>query len=343
MKKYLLKELAQIVSATIIGDPESSILGVGGLDDAGPHDISFLANPRYVESMNRSKACAVCISKDQPISDGKNYLVCDNPSEAFQKLIELYIPPLPKNSFDHGIHSTAVIDPSAKISQDAHIGPYCIIGAHVTIGSGSRLLGHVYVGQESSIGQNCLIYPHVTIRERCHLSDRVTIQPGAVIGSCGFGYVTSSRGEHLKLQQLGQVVIEHDAEIGANTTIDRARFHQTKISAGSKVDNLVQIGHNVEIGKHNLIVSQVGIAGSSKTGDYVVLGGQVGVVGHVEIASQTLVGAKAGISKNVTKAGKYTGVPLQPIDEYNRMQVMIRKLPQLFDKVKKLEEKLKDQ
>jgi UDP-3-O-[3-hydroxymyristoyl] glucosamine N-acyltransferase len=339
MAKFLLKDLAHKLGAQIIGDGECVISGVGGLEEAACSDISFLANPKYHENMIRSKASAICIGPNEKLLPSKNFLICENPSKAFQDLIELFIPPLSQSQFSHGIHSTAVVDPSAIIEEGAHIGPYCVIGAKVLIKKGTRLIAHVYIGEESVIGENSLIHPHVTVRERSILGQRVTIQPGAVIGSCGFGYVTMG-GSHHKLQQLGFVILEDDVEVGANTTIDRARFHNTKISMGSKIDNLVQIGHNVEIGKHNLIVSQVGIAGSSKTGDYVVLGGQVGVVGHVEIASQTLVGAKAGISKNITKAGKYTGVPLQPIDDYNRQQVLIRKLPELFAKIKKLEEKL---
>jgi UDP-3-O-[3-hydroxymyristoyl] glucosamine N-acyltransferase len=337
MKKYLLKELAEKLNVKLAGDPNYEISGIGGLDDATSSDISFLANPRYIDMMSKSKAGAVCISLDQPIQEGKNFLICPNPSQSFQQLIEIFIPKLPTSQFSKGIHSTAVIDPTATIDPEANIGPYCVIGAKAHVAKGAKLIAHVFIGEESKVGQDSIIYPHVTIRERCILGDRVSIQPGAVIGSCGFGYITSSQGKHIKLQQLGSVVIEDDVEIGANTTIDRARFHQTKICLGSKIDNLVQLGHNVEIGKHNLIVSQVGVAGSSKTGDYVVLGGQVGVVGHVNIASHTLVGAKAGISKNVLTAGRYTGVPLQPIDDYNRQQVLMRKLPELFEKVKKLE------
>lgn len=337
MKKYLLKELAERLKVDIAGNPDYEITGIGGLDDATSSDISFLANPRYIDTMSKSKAGAVCISLDQPLIPGKNFLICSNPSQTFQELIEIFIPKLPSSLFSSGIHDTAIIDPSAEIDPEAHIGPYCVVAAKARIKKGARLIAHVYVGEESQIGHDSTIYPHVTIRERCILGNNVSVQPGAVIGSCGFGYITSAQGKHVKLQQLGSVVIEDDVEIGANTTIDRARFHQTKICTGSKIDNLVQLGHNVEIGKHNLIVSQVGMAGSSKTGDYVVLGGQVGVVGHVEIASQTLVGAKAGISKNLTKPGRYTGVPLQPIDEYNRQQVLTRKLPELFERVKKLE------
>jgi UDP-3-O-[3-hydroxymyristoyl] glucosamine N-acyltransferase len=335
--KFSLKDLALKLNATVIGDPDYLIEGVGGLDDATPSDISFLANPRYVEAMSKSKAGAICIAPTQTPLQGQNYLICDNPSQSFQTLIELFIPKLPENQFSKGIHSTAVIDPSAHISPLAHVGPYCVVGAQARLSAGVTLIAHVYVGQECVLDQDCIIHPHVTLRERCYLGKRVIVQPGAVIGSCGFGYVTSNQGQHLKLQQLGSVIIEDDVEIGANTTIDRARFHQTKICLGSKIDNLVQIGHNVEIGQHNLIVSQVGIAGSSKTGDYVVLGGQVGVVGHVSIASKTLIGAKAGVSKNVTQAGRYTGVPLQPIDEYNRQQVLMRKLPSLIEKIKKVD------
>lgn len=337
MKKYLLKELAEKLNVTLLGDPDYEISGVGGLDDATSSDISFLANPRYLDLMNKSKAGAICISLDQPVQEGKNFLICPNPSECFQKLIELFIPQLPLSDFSSGIHPTAVIDKTATIAPEAHIGPYCVVGAKAYIAEGVKLIAHVFIGEESHIGQNSLIYPHVTIRERCLIGKRVVIQPGAVIGSCGFGYITQAQGQHIKLQQLGSVIIEDDVEIGANTTIDRARFHHTKIATGSKIDNLVQIGHNVEIGKHNLIVSQVGIAGSSKTGDHVILGGQVGVVGHVHIASHTLVGAKAGISKNINHPGKYTGTPLQKLDEHNRQQVLLRKLPKLFEKIKKLE------
>lgn len=339
MKKFLLKELAQHLLVSFEGDENHILTGIGGLDEAGPSDVSFLANPRYAETMTRSKAGAICVGLDQPSVASKNFLRCPNPSESFQKLIEIFIPPLPVSHFAHGIHPTAVIDPSAVIEPEVHIGPYCVIGAGAHIQSKTQLIAHVFVGEGSKIGKHCVLYPQVTVREKCFLGDRVVLQPGCVIGSCGFGYVTTKEGTHQKLQQLGSVILEDDVEIGSNTTIDRARFHETRIAKGSKIDNLVQIGHNVSVGKHNLIVSQVGIAGSSKTGDYVVLGGQVGVVGHVEIASHTLVGAKGGISKTLTKAGRYTGVPVQPLDEYNRQQVLIRKLPELFEKVKKLEAK----
>lgn len=337
MKKFLLKELAERFNATCVGDKELPISGIGGLDDAKSTDISFLANPKYIDSMHKTQAGAVCVQEGQELPLGKNFLICKNPSSVFQSIVELFIPPLPKSDFENGIHPTAVVDKTAIIDKEAIIGPYCIISSGVKIAKGCKLYGHVFVGAESTLDEDCEIYPHVTIRERCFLGKRVTIQPGAVIGSCGFGYLTSADGKHKKLAQLGSVILDDDVEIGANTTIDRARFHQTSIGNGTKIDNLVQIGHNVELGKNNLIVSQVGIAGSSKTGDYVVLGGQVGVVGHIEICSGTLVGAKGGISKSVTKPGRYTGVPLQPIDDYNRQQVLSRKLPELFERVKKLE------
>jgi len=339
MKKFLLKELADFLKVGFEGNGDQLITGVGGLDEASASHVSFLANPKYAESMARSRAGAICVGLDQPPVPGKNFLKCPHPSESFQKLVELFIPPLPVSDFSRGIHPTAVIDKTAIVDVGVHIGPYCVIGAGVRIQTGTRLIAHVFIGEGCKIGKDCLLYTHVTVRENCFLGDHVIIQPGAVIGSCGFGYLTTKEGTHQKLQQLGSVILEDHVEIGANTTLDRARFHQTKISKGSKIDNLVQIGHNVEVGEHNLIVSQVGIAGSSKTGHHVILGGQVGVVGHVEIASGTLVGAKGGISKSVTKPGRYSGVPIQPLDEYNRQQVLIRKLPELFEKVKKLEVK----
>jgi len=295
MKKFLLKEIAEKFNVTLVGNPSISISGIGGLDDAKEYDISFLANPKYIDSMQKSKAGAICVQKGQDLPLGKNFLICENPSQTFQSIVELFIPPLPKSCFESGIHPTAVIDPTAKIDQEASIGPYCIISANVKIGPGCKLHGHVFIGAESSLDEDCEIHPHVTLRERCLLGKRVILQPGAVIGSCGFGYLTDANGKHKKLAQLGSVIIDDDVEIGANTTIDRARFHETRIGLGTKIDNLVQIGHNVEIGKNNLIVSQVGIAGSSKTGDYVVLAGQVGVVGHVEVCSGTIVGPTAAL------------------------------------------------
>ncbi|NNM42955.1 MAG: UDP-3-O-(3-hydroxymyristoyl)glucosamine N-acyltransferase, partial [Chlamydiae bacterium] len=183
---------------------------------------------------------------------------------------------------------------------------------------------------------NCHLHPHAVVRELCHLGDRVILQPGAVIGSCGFGYTTDAKGDHTKLEQLGSVVLQDDVEIGANTTIDRARFSKTLISKGSKIDNLVQIGHNVQVGPNNIIISQSGLAGSVKTGRNVVLGGQAGAVGHIEIADYVMIATRGGISKSMTKPGKYAGSPVMPIEDYNRQQVQLRKISEYIQQIQEL-------
>ncbi|HSW70526.1 MAG TPA: UDP-3-O-(3-hydroxymyristoyl)glucosamine N-acyltransferase, partial [Gammaproteobacteria bacterium] len=198
----------------------------------------------------------------------------------------------------------------------------------------------VFVGQETTIGEDCLLHPHSIVRERCTVGDRVILQPGAVVGSCGFGYVTNEKGAHVKLEQLGTVIIEDDVEIGANTTIARARFKITKVAKGSKIDNLVQIAHNVEIGPYNLIAAQTGIAGSAKTGKYVLMGGQAGVVGHLEIADGTMIATRGGVSKTLKTGGKYAGGPVMPLSEYNRQQVHLRKIHEYVEKIAELEKRI---
>jgi len=198
----------------------------------------------------------------------------------------------------------------------------------------------VYVGPQSTIGMDCTLHPHSVVREATVIGNRVILQPGAVIGSCGYGYLTDRSGHHTKLDQLGNVVIGDDVEVGANTTIDRARFQSTSVQEGTKIDNLVQIAHNVEIGKHNLIVAQVGIAGSTKIDDHVVLGGKVAVNGHIHIGKGVRVAACSGISKSLPEAGDYGGVPVQPLAEYNRNTVYLRRVGELFQRLKAIESNL---
>ena len=202
------------------------------------------------------------------------------------------------------------------------------------------MIANAYIGPFTTIGQDCTIHPHVTIRERCQIGNRVILQPGAVIGSCGFGYSTDKMGNHTKLEQMGIVAIEDDVEIGANTTIDRSRFKVTKIGCGTKIDNLVQIGHGVSIGKSNLIVAQVGFSGSSSTGNWVVVGGQSGFVGHVSIADGVMIAAKSGISKSITKKGQFGGNPAVPLEEHQRTAVYLRNIKRYIDKIQALEERL---
>jgi UDP-3-O-[3-hydroxymyristoyl] glucosamine N-acyltransferase len=237
------------------------------------------------------------------------------------------------------IHPTAIIHESAQIGPNVTIAPHVVIDRDVKIGAGSRIGPHVSIGYSVEIGADCQIHPHCTIRERCILHNRVILQPGAVIGSCGFGYAPDAQGRHIKFEQLGIVILEDDVEIGANTTIDRARFKATIVRKGTKIDNLVQIAHNVEIGEHNIIAAQSGIAGSAKTGRYVMLGGQVGVLGHVELEDHVMIATRGGVSKSL-KAGKYRGSPAIPLAAYNRQEVYIRRLEEFVERLKTLEQQL---
>lgn len=338
MKKLTLANLAEFTSAKLVGNPDSVITGVNTLEDATSHDLSFLANPKYMEAMKQSKAGAICSTN--AIDDGKNYLISENPSRTFQMIAELLLSSTLKTGFS-GIHPTAVIHPSAKIHPTANIGPYAVIDQDAEIGSHTTVASHVSIGYGAKIGDHCLIHPTAVVREKCVLKNRVILQPGAIIGSCGFGYTLDQNGNYQKLEQLGNVILEDDVEIGANTTIDRSRFKSTIIHRGSKIDNLCQIAHNVEIGEDNVIAAQTGIAGSSKTGKHVMLGGQVGIVGHVTLDDKVMVATRGGVSKSL-KPGAYRGSPAIPIQEYNRQEVFIRRIENLSDRLKKLEELLKE-
>lgn len=340
-KSFTLAELATLTGATLVGDPQDIITGIDALETATAEDASFLANPRYMSAMRHSHAGVICIHFDIPVIPGKNFLKSDHPSQTFQMIAEAFFSKESHSGFS-GIHPTAVIHKTAKIGNNVTIGPYAVIDQGVCIGDGTQIGPFVYIGAETTIGSHCILHSHSIVRERCTLGNQVILQPGAVVGSCGFGYVTDSQGKHLKLEQMGSVILEDDVEIGANTTIDRARFKTTRISKGTKLDNLVQIAHNVEIGPYNLIAAQTGIAGSAKTGSHVFMGGQAGVVGHLEIASGTMIATRGGVSKTIKESGKYAGGPVMPLAEYNRQQVHLRKINDYADKIQELEKRLEE-
>jgi len=339
-KKFTLAELAELTHSTLIGPSDYLISGVDSLDTACAEDASFLANPKYRSLLKETKAGVICIDKQTQPEENKHFLISDDPSRAFQIIIKSLL--LSSTSGFTGIHPTAVIHHTAKIGKEVQIGPYAVIDQDVTIGDYTIIAGHVSIGPSVEIGSHCHFHPHVTIREKCIIGNRVVLQPGAVIGSCGFGYTTDAKGKHAKLEQLGTVIIEDDVEIGANTTIDRARFKSTRIGCGTKIDNLVQIGHNVDVGHDNIIVSQTGIAGSVKTGKNVVFGGQAGVVGHLEIADYVMIATRGGVSKSITQPGKYAGGPVMNLSEYNRQQVHLRKIIDYVKQIENLENRLKD-
>jgi len=339
-----LKELSKLTSSTLIGDEKHEIFGVNSLDEASMKEASFLANPRYFDSMLKSEAGVICVDKNTEIKTKRNYLISEDPSKTFQEIITFFAKEKKLTGF-FNIHETAVIHKSAKIAKNATILPNSVIDENVVIAENTFIGANVYIGPNTIIGKDTIIHSNVTIREETIIKDRVIIQSGATIGSCGFGYIHQKDGSFKKLEQVGKVIIEDDVEIGANTCIDRARFKSTIIKKGTKIDNLVQIAHNVEIGQNTAIAAQSGIAGSSKVGDFVIMGGQVGITGHVEIDSFVQLATRSGVSKNLKK-GKYRGSPAIDLMEYNKQYIayknLSKTLKKLEDKLSFLEEKTKN-
>lgn len=336
---FTLEELAAYTGAKVEGDCQYRVFGVADLERALTSDVSFFGNPRYHKQMLESKAGAIIIHPSTPRPACRHYLLHEDPSAAFQVVLAAFRKCSPPLTGFTGIHPTAVIHTTATLGREVTISPYAVIDEGVCIGDRTMVGSFVYIGPHSTVGADCILHPHAVVREGCVLGNRVILQPGAILGSCGFGYLTDREGRHIKLNQLGNVVIGDDVEIGANTTIDRARFQSTSVKEGTKIDNLVLIAHNVEIGKRAIIVGQVGIAGSSKLDDGVVLGGKVAVNGHIQIGKGVRVTACSGVSKSLLSPGDYGGVPVQSLAEYNRNAVYLRRIGELFARVKVLEEK----
>jgi UDP-3-O-[3-hydroxymyristoyl] glucosamine N-acyltransferase len=340
-----LDELAILTNCQLVGDPNHVISGVADLETAKSQDASFFSNPRYEQAMKDSNAGVIFVDPQTPLIKEKNYLISDQPSSAFQQLVDAFHPARQFPSGFKGIHPSAVIHETAQLEEGVSVGPHAVIDEGVKIGAGTFIGAGSYVGPDTSIGHSCMIHPQVVIREGCRIGNRVIIQPGAVIGSCGFGYITDKQGNHIKLNQAGNVLIEDDVEIGANATIDRARFGSTQIGQGSKIDNIVQLGHGVALGAHNIIVAQTGIAGSTSTGHHVVLAGHVAIAGHIHLSDGVSVAGKSGVTKSLS-TGKYGGIPAVPLTEYNRNQVFLRKVEQYVEQLKilaKRVEKLEEQ
>lgn len=334
-----LAELAALVGAVIPDEGgECFVGGVASLQEARLGDVTFFSNPRYLAQLRLTKASAVIVSRDfsEELS-GPVLLKVENPSAAFANVVAAFAPAT--ISPHMGIHPSAWVDPTARIGERVSIGPNAVVESGAIIGEGTVIGSGCLIGHEVSIGRDSHLHPGVIIRERCLIGDRVILQSGAVIGSCGFGYDFQD-GRHVKIPQTGIVEIGNDVEIGANTTIDRARFGRTLIGEGSKIDNLVQIAHNVQVGPHTIICAQVGIAGSTRIGSYVTLAGQVGLAGHIEIGDKAVIGAQSGLSKNVPPGSMVIGAPAKPMKEWKQNNFYISQLGKLYERVKELERKL---
>lgn len=341
MKSFTLEELAKLTKTDLIGNPQHKIEGVADLESATSQDAGFLGNLRYLQAMLSSQAGVVFIDRNITPPAHRNFLVSDNPSLSFQQTAELFYALYEETTGFEGIHPTAVIHPTVKLGEGVSIGPNAVIDKEAQIGDRTRIGPGTYIGLGVIIGDDCLLHPNVTVRERCTIGNRVILQPGVVIGSCGFGY-TMDKGRHIKLKHIGTVIIEDDVEIGANTTIDRARFKSTMIKQGTKIDNLVQIAHNVVIGEHNILVAQTGIGGSTETGKYVMIGGQAAIDGHLKIGDKAMISARSGVSKSLPNAGKYGGIPAYSLHDYNRNSVYLRNIEKYIKQIKDLEKRIEN-
>ena len=332
-----LGEIAKSIKGELVGNPDIVIKGISGIKEAKKGDITFLANSKYSSLAQNTKASAVIVGKSTDALP-KPIIKIKDPSLAFAKVVGL-LSPRDNINYPSGIHPAALISPKASLGKGVSIGAYAIIDDDVTIGDNTVIYGSCYISRGTKIGKNCLIYPQVSIRERTEIGDKVIIHSGTVIGSDGFGFATV-RGMQKKIPQIGFVVIEDNVEIGANVTIDRARFDKTIIGKGTKIDNLVQIAHNVIVGENCTIVAQAGISGSTTLGKKVILAGQAGLVGHIYIGDGAVVAAQAGVTKSIPANTKVSGYPAKPHEEAKKVNACVQHLPQLYKRIKYLEKKI---
>ena len=325
-----------MVDGELVGDGDQIVRGARPLTDAAAGDITFLEDERYLHRFHVSGASAAVVSHAIPIN-GKTMVRVKEPLMAFIAIVQK-LHPQPEPKFV-GVHPSAQIDPTAKLAPDVAVGPNAVIGAGCTIGARGKIHAGAVVGNHCRFGDDVTIYPNVVFYDRCILGNRIIVHAGAVIGADGFGYRTVA-GRHVKVPQLGHVEIADDVEIGAGTTIDRATFGATRIGIGTKIDNLVMIAHNCRIGRHNLLVSQIGMAGSCTTGDYVVMAGQVGIADHIHIGDRSLLGAKCGVHKDVPADQRMLGAPATPDKEQMRIMMSLEKLPEIRRDLKRIKQQL---
>jgi UDP-3-O-[3-hydroxymyristoyl] glucosamine N-acyltransferase len=342
MPVFTLAEIAKQIGGELNGDPGLEVKGVAEIEKAVEGDLTFLANPRYKEHLGRTHASAVVIDAKTGIEPTIPYIKAPDAYFGFLQAFLMFNKP--KKLLAPGIHATAVIHETAKVGKETGIGPNVYIGANVQIGERCQIFPNCVILDDTIVGNDCILYPSVGIRENTRIGSRVIIHNGAVVGSDGFGFAPF-QGKFHKIPQVGIVVIEDDVEIGANVTIDRATLGETVVKQGTKIDNLVHLAHNVNVGEHTVIAAQTGISGSTRIGRYVMMGGQVGSVGHITIGDRAQIAAQSGIAKSVPDGEIVFGTPARPIMKTKRIEVALDKLPDLLKRVKKLEkalEKLED-
>jgi UDP-3-O-[3-hydroxymyristoyl] glucosamine N-acyltransferase len=334
-----IAEIADRLDAEFEGDGSAAISGVAGIRYAREGDISFVANPRYASDVAQTRASAVVVNSqwDRPCSAA--LIRVESPDRAFARIAEWFAPP--PVEYPPGIHPSAVVADDVELGHDVHVGPLAVIESGAVIGNQSVIMAQSYIGHHVHIGSSARIYQQVSIREYACIGDRVIIHNGTVVGSDGFGYTVDKSGVRTKIPQIGTVVVGNDVEIGANVSIDRARFGKTRIGNGVKIDNLVQIAHNVVIGDHAVIVAQVGIAGSTSIGTRAILAGQSGVSGHLVIGEGAIIGAQAGVTKSVPPKTYVSDYPAMPHEKATRLHAYYKQLPDIKKTIGELQERIR--
>jgi len=332
-----ISELATLLGGILHGEANREVREVGALGTAGPEELAFAEDAKSLELAATSQAGCILVPADCTLA-GHSTIGVEYPKLAFVRAAQALCPP---RKFPPGVHPTAVIAPDARIAEDAVICPYVVIESGVEVGKGTYLGMGAWLGEGSRLGSNCTLYARVSVYPGAKIGNRVILHSGVVLGSDGFGYVFAE-GHYEKFPQRGGVVIEDDVEIGSNSTVDRGSLGVTVIGQGSKIDNLVQIAHNVKVGRHCVIAAQTGISGSAEIGDYVVMGGQVGVADHIRIEEGAMIGGQAGIFRTIRKGSKVWGTPARPLEEYKQVYAQLSRLPDLARKVKEITRQLSE-
>lgn len=333
--------LAGFLKGEIVGDPEVKVNTIAKIEEGHPGALSFLANPKYEHYIYSTRSSIVLVNSDfvpgAPIS--ATLIKVKNAYESFASLLQLVDQSRPRKK---GIHPSAVIEPSATVGKDVYIGSFVYVGENCVVGDGCSLFPNVFVGDNTKLGTGCTLNPGVVVYRDCIIGNNCTVHAGSVIGSDGFGFAPQSDNEFMKIPQLGNVILEDNVEIGANVTIDRATMGSTVIRKGVKLDNLIQVGHNVEIGENTVMAAQTGIAGSSKIGRNCMFGGQVGLSGHIKVADGTKIGAQSGIPGDVKKEDSVLlGYPAIDHRDFMRSSIIFKRLPELYRKVEELEKQIR--
>ena len=331
-----LRQIHDVVGGDLVGSPHVSVTNLAGFEEAGPNDLTFVTGDRILNT-GRPTSAGILLAHRRLTEIANPHIVVPNPALAFAQVARAFFCP---SSPPRGIAAGVVRGDDTRIGPDVSIWPGVTLGDRVTIGARVTLYPGVFIGNDTSIGDDTLLYPNVVVREGCTLGARVIIHSGTVIGSDGFGYV-QDQGRHYKIPQLGGVTIEDDVELGANVTVDRATLGQTVIKQGSKVDNLVQIAHNVTIGAHSILVAQVGVAGSTRVGHHVMVGGQAGLADHLVIGDHVMIAARAGVNRSLEPSQIVSGAPVMPHEVWVKAQAVIPRLPELRQTIRTLEERMK--